>query len=133
MTVDISPVALSDRVRALWDEPRISTLGVVRRDGTPHLTPVRSMLEVTEDGPRLLVLTRAHTVKARAVARTGRASVAEHTPTSDWATLEGPARVSEDPDDLARARLAYAARFGEDDHWAGCVVVVDVERVLTGS
>jgi len=120
-------------VRALWAEPRVGTLGVVRADGSPHLTPVKSVLDV--DGPvlRVLVLTRPDTVKARIVGRTGRASVAEHTPDADWATLEGPASLTDDADELARARGLYAARYGEPDTWGTCVLVVAVERVLSGS
>ncbi|GAA1919454.1 TIGR03618 family F420-dependent PPOX class oxidoreductase [Nocardioides lentus] len=133
MSVDVVPVTLSPRVRALWAEPRVATLGVVRADGTPHLTPVKSMLDERDPAARLLVLTTPGTVKARAVRRSGRASIAEHTPDADWATLEGPAHVSEDPDDLRRARELYAARFGVEDRWGTCVLVVRVERVLTGS
>ncbi|MCH1867174.1 pyridoxamine 5'-phosphate oxidase family protein [Nocardioides sp. CFH 31398] len=126
-------LVLDPAVSALFSTPRVGTLGVVRADGSPHLTPVRSVLHVDEDGARVLVLTRPDTVKARVVRRTGRASVAEHTPHAAWATLEGTAWVPDDPEVLARARASYDARYGEPDGWGTCVLVVAVERVLTGS
>ncbi|WP_299052060.1 pyridoxamine 5'-phosphate oxidase family protein [uncultured Nocardioides sp.] len=133
MSVEVVPVVLRPRVRALWAEPRVGTLGVVRADGSPHLTPVKSLLDLESPTARVLVLTRPDTVKARVVGRTGRASVAEHTPHADWATLEGPAYVSGDSQLLTRARDLYADRYGEPDGWGTCVLVVAVERVLTGS
>ncbi|MFC6285016.1 pyridoxamine 5'-phosphate oxidase family protein [Nocardioides sp. GCM10027113] len=111
-----------------WSSPRLATFGTVRRDGSPHLTPVKAM----RCGEDFLVLTRPTTVKARNVRRTGRASIAEHT-SSLWATVEGAAVVSEEPDDLARARAAYAERFGRPDTWGTCVMVLRPDRVLHGA
>lgn len=126
---------LADPVRAafaaldgFWCEPRIATLATVRADGTPHLTPVKAM----RDGDDLLVLTRRRTVKARNVAARPSVSLAEHT-RSSWATVEGRAEVSTEPDVLVRARDAYERRFGGADHWGDCVLVVRPMRVLTGS
>lgn len=133
MSVETVPVVVPPRVRALWAVPRVGTLGVVRADGSPHLTPVKSALDLVGPTTRVLVLTRPDTVKARVVDRSGRAAVAEHTPDADWATLEGPAHVTAEPTLLARARELYAARYGEPDHWGTYVLVVAVERVLDGS
>jgi PPOX class probable F420-dependent enzyme len=110
-----------------WSTPRLATLGTVRADGSPHLVPVKAM----RDGERFLVLTRPGTVKVRNVAASGRASLAEHTSTL-WASVEGPARVSEDRALLASARAAYERRYGRPDTWGTCVLVVDVDRVLHG-
>ena len=111
-----------------WAAPRLATLGTVRADGTPHLVPVKAM-RVAED---LLVLTRPETVKARNVRRTGRASIAEHTSTL-WASVEGPARVCEDEETLATARVAYLERYGRPDTWGTCVIVLSPDRVLHGT
>ncbi|WP_052336389.1 pyridoxamine 5'-phosphate oxidase family protein [Nocardioides alkalitolerans] len=122
------PLQLRDVWDEFWAAPRLATLGTVRADGTPHLVPVRAIL----DGDELLVLTRAASVKARNVVRRPWAAVSELTPTT-WCTVEGKAVVSEDADDLARGRAAYERRFGRDG-WTGadCVVLVRIERVLGG-
>lgn len=113
---------------AFWDVARIGTLGTVRRDGSPHLVPVKGM----RDGERFLVLTRPETLKVRNVAVSGRASLAEHTDTL-WATVEGPARVSHDPDLFEHARSTYERRYGRPETWATCVLVIEVDRVLHGT
>lgn len=111
-----------------WSRPRLATLGTVRADGSPHLVPVKCM----RAGDEFWVLTRPTTLKVRNLAATGRASLAEHTD-SLWATVEGPARVSEDPALLAAARAAYERRFRRPDTWGTTVLVVEVDRVLHGS
>ncbi len=111
-----------------WSTPRLATLGTVRTDGSPHLVPVKAM----RDGARFLVLTRGETLKVRNVAATGRASLSEHTSTV-WATVEGPARVSDDRELFAHARAAYLRRYGRPDTWASCVLVIEVDRVLHGT
>jgi PPOX class probable F420-dependent enzyme len=118
---------IDEEVAGLWREPRLTTLGTVRRDGSAHQVPVKSMLV----GDEVLVLTRWTTVKVRNVAANPRASVSEHT-WSLWATLEGPAYVADDPPTLARARAAYVERFGRADTWGDCVLVIKVDRVLSG-
>jgi hypothetical protein len=82
-------------------------------------------------GDEVLVLTRRSTVKVRNVAANPRASVAEHT-WSLWATLEGPVSVADDPVILAEARAAYLVRFGTVETWGDCVLVIKVDRVLSG-
>lgn len=111
-----------------WNAPRLATLGTVRADGSPHLTPVKAM----RAGAEFLVLTRPATVKARNVVRSGRASIAEHT-SSLWATGEGEAVITDDPDALARARAAYEERYGRPDTWGTCVMLLRPDRLLHGA
>jgi hypothetical protein len=110
-----------------WDERRVAILATTRRDGTLHQVPVRCM----RDGSRFLVLTECCSVKARNVAQTGRASLAEETSTR-WVTVEGPAHMSADPDLVAKARALYATRHQGTGRFGECVLVVEVERVLHG-
>ena len=110
-----------------WSTPRLATMGTVRRDGTAHLVPVKCM----RAGGEFLVLTRPGTLKAGNVRRTGHASLAEHTSTL-WATVEGAARISDEPEVLATARAAYLDRYGRPDTWGTCVMVLRPERVLYG-
>jgi hypothetical protein len=118
---------IDEEVAGLWRTRQLTTLGTVRRDGSAHQVPVKSMLV----GDEVLVLTRWNTVKVRNVAANPRASAAEHT-WSLWATLEGPASVADDPALLAEARAAYLARFGTVETWGDCVLVIKVDRVLSG-
>jgi PPOX class probable F420-dependent enzyme len=119
---------IPEQLDDFWSAPRLAVLGTVRRDGSPHLTPVKAM----RDGEDFLVLTRPATVKARNVIRAGRASIAEHTSTL-WATVEGTATISLEDGDLARARAAYERRYGRPDSWGTCVMVLRPDRVLHGA
>jgi general stress protein 26 len=110
-----------------WEERRVAILATTRGDGTVHQVPVRCM----RDGSRFLVLTKSCSAKARNVAHTGRASLAEVTSTR-WVTVEGTAHMSVDPDLVARARALYAARHQGTGSFGDCVLVVEVERVLHG-
>lgn len=66
----LSDGVLSDGVRALIDDADVGTLAVVRRDGSPHLSTVYHV----RDGDRILVSTESRRLKAKAVARDGRAT-----------------------------------------------------------
>jgi hypothetical protein len=81
------------------------------------------------EGERFLVLTAARSVKARNVAHASRASLAEQT-SDRWATVEGPATVSRDPQLLDLARAAYQVRHLRPGTFGKCVIVVEAERVL---
>jgi PPOX class probable F420-dependent enzyme len=119
----VIPASLS----GFWEPRRVALIATTRPDGTIHQVPVRCM----RDGDRFFVVTSARSVKARNVARVPRASLAEQT-SDRWATVEGPARVSRDPDLLARARSAYEARHHGSGAFGDCVIVVQAERVLHG-
>jgi PPOX class probable F420-dependent enzyme len=117
---------IPEHLADFWSVPRLSTLGTVRADGSPHLVPVKCM----RVGGEFHVLTRPGTVKARNLARNARASLAEHTSTL-WATVEGVARIADDDATLAAAR-SYRERYGEPDTWGTCVMVLAPDRVLCG-
>jgi PPOX class probable F420-dependent enzyme len=118
---------IPDHLADFWTHPRLATLGTLRRDGSPHLVPVKCM----RVGDEFHVLTRPETVKVRNLAGAPRASLAEHTDTL-WVTVEGAAHVSHDPELADAARAAYLARFGRPDTWGTCVLVLRPERVLYG-
>lgn len=118
---------IPDHLAEFWTAPRLATLGTVRADGSAHLVPVKCM----RAADAFVVMTRRETLKVRHVNRTGRASLAEHTSTL-WATVEGPARIDDDPALVAVARAAYLDRFGRPETWGDCVLVVAPERVLFG-
>lgn len=119
---------IPDHLDDFWSTPRIATLGTVRADGSPHLVPIHCV----RDGGEFLVLTYLDSVKARNVGRNAYASLAEHT-NSTWVTVEGSARLSEDPRAFERARAAYQNRYGRAAHFGECVLIIEVDRVLHGS
>lgn len=92
---------------------RTGSLATVREDGRAHVVPVWFVLD---DGD--VVFTTWHTsVKARNLARNGRAAmtvdVAE--PPYAYVMVEGPVTISDDPAESRRIATAAGARYmGED-------------------
>lgn len=119
---------IPDDLDNFWNSPRIATLGTVRADGRPHLVPIHC----ARDGGEFLVLTYPGSVKAHNVERNAYASLAEHTD-STWVTVEGAARLTEDPWEFARVRAAYQNRYGRAADFGECVLIVEVDLVLRGS
>ena len=76
------------------------------------------------------VITFARSVKAGNARRGGRAAVCQ-VDGGRWLTLEGVARVTDDPDEVATAVQMYAARYREpgerDDRVA---IEIQVDRIL---
>ena len=110
-----------------WNERRVAILATLRADGTVHQVPVRCM----RDGDRFLVLSDSRSVKVRNVGQSQRASIAEET-SRRWATVEGVAHISTDPDLIAYARSLYRARHHAPGVFGDCVMVVEAQRVLHG-
>jgi PPOX class probable F420-dependent enzyme len=91
----------------LAEGARTGKVGVTRRDGRAHVTPVWFVL----DGEEVVFTSGARTVKARAIARTGRAAmcVDDERPPFSFASIEGPVvRTSTDLDEM----LVRATRIG---------------------
>ncbi|EGX58569.1 hypothetical protein SZN_17067 [Streptomyces zinciresistens K42] len=98
---------------AFWQEKHLCTLTTPRPDGTPHVVPVG----VTYDpGAGLArVIANRHSAKVGHVRARGEAGARVAVCQVDgrrWATLEGVARVSGDPERVREAELRYAARYG---------------------
>ncbi|MCP9993619.1 PPOX class F420-dependent oxidoreductase [Streptomyces albogriseolus] len=92
---------------------RTGKLATVRADGRPHLAPVWFVL----DGDEVVFNTGAATVKGRNLARDGRIAlcVDDDRPPFAYVTLEGRARLSEDPGELRHWAARIGARYmGED-------------------
>ncbi|WBB60638.1 PPOX class F420-dependent oxidoreductase [Streptomyces sp. WMMC500] len=88
---------------------RTGKLATVRADGSPHVAPVWFVL----DGDDVVITTGANSVKARNLARDGRAALCvddERMPYS-FAVLSGRARLSEDLDEMRRWATVIAARY----------------------
>ncbi len=116
-------------VFAFWTERHLCTLTTLRADGSPHVVPVGTTLDVATMTAR--VITRVDSIKARNVA-SGRTRVAVcQVDGRRWATLEGSARVTQDADEVAEAVARYAERYRQPrvnpDRVA---IIIDVARML---
>lgn len=85
---------------------RTGKLAVVRKDGSPHVSPVW----VDLDGEDLLFMTSAQTIKGKAILRDPRVSLCfdDENPPFAFALIAGTATVSTDPTEL----LYWATRIG---------------------
>jgi PPOX class probable F420-dependent enzyme len=94
----------------LAEGTRTGKLAVVRRDGSPLVTPI--WFGVDEDGS-LVFTTGGETAKGRAIRRDPRCSlcVDEDSPPYDFVRVDGVADVSEDPATLLSWATRIAARY----------------------
>ena len=101
---DAPPEWWRDFVSAL--PARTAKLAVVRADGSPHVAPVWTDL----DGPDVVFMTSAETLKGRSIRRDGRVALCwdDERPPFSFVTVTGSATTSEDPAEL----LAWATRIG---------------------
>ncbi|SIR89470.1 TIGR03618 family F420-dependent PPOX class oxidoreductase [Williamsia sterculiae] len=109
-------------------ERHLASVVTLRHDGTPHSVAVgftydqerRVVRVITSDGKQ----------KVRNVDRSGYAAVTQ-VDGPRWLTLEGPARILRDADDVQIAERRYAQRYREPRPNPRRVVVeIDVARVL---
>ncbi|MFE9024049.1 pyridoxamine 5'-phosphate oxidase family protein [Streptomyces sp. NPDC007808] len=120
-------------LREFLTRPYPATFTTLRRDGTPHVTPVRFTFDASTGLAR--VTTRAKARKARNVAAGGptvRVALCQ----ADgfrWVTLEGRATVTDDPARLAEAVRRYTVRYGAAPPAPPDLVVVEiaVDHVLS--
>jgi PPOX class probable F420-dependent enzyme len=124
----LDPTRLPEPVTAFLSEYHLATLGTQRADGTPHLVAVGFTWDAA--GQRVRVITRDGSQKAVNAERGGRAAVTQ-VDGGRWLTLEGPVRLSRDPDDVRDAEQRYAARYRPPkENPRRVVVVIDVDRML---
>jgi PPOX class probable F420-dependent enzyme len=120
---DLSPAALEFlRVRHL------ATLTTLRADGTPHVVPVGFTWDPEQRVAR--IITSRPSRKVRHVAAGSRAAVCQ-VDGRWWLTLEGPARILDDPAAVADAEARYAARYRTPrPNPLRVVVEIAVDRVI---
>jgi len=89
---------------------RTGKLAVVRRDGSPLVTPIWFCLD--DDGA-LLFTTAADTVKGRALLRDPRCSICVdvESPPFDYVRVDGVAELSEEPTAMLGWATRIAARY----------------------
>ncbi|MGW2932170.1 pyridoxamine 5'-phosphate oxidase family protein [Streptomyces sp. NPDC055722] len=112
-TYSVDPGAPDTSYLRFWRERHLCTLTTLRPDGSPHVVPVG----VTYDPEAGLarVITNKASAKVGHVAAAGPDGAQVAVCQVDgrrWATLEGRARISADPERIADAERRYAERYG---------------------
>jgi PPOX class probable F420-dependent enzyme len=98
---------------AFWREYHLCTLTTPRPDGSPHVVPVGVTYDAQAGLARVIANTTSAKVRHVRAAGSGGARVAVcQVEGRTWATLEGVATVSDDPERVAEAVRRYAERYG---------------------
>jgi len=119
-------MVITDAALEFLAEYHLATLSTIGRDGRVHSVPVG----ITYRDGVVRVIGSRGSQKFLNVSRTGRASV-NTVDGGRWISFEGPARISEDPADIARAVELYAARYrAPQPNPERVVLEIEVERVL---
>jgi F420H(2)-dependent biliverdin reductase len=109
-------------------ERHLATLTVTRPDGTAHVSPVGFSYDVATATAR--VITSAGARKSMYAAASGRAVLCQ-VDGGVWLTLEGAARVSNDPDEVADAEARYTERYQAPRvNPTRVVIVIQVDKVF---
>lgn len=122
----------SDALVDFWRERHLCTLTTLRRDGTPHVVPVG--VTVDPDTGTARVITYGGSRKAAHVRASGtdgaRVAVCQ-VDGARWSTLEGIARVHDDPQTVRDAEQRYAQRYRVPrPHPDRVVIVITITRRL---
>jgi PPOX class probable F420-dependent enzyme len=120
-------VLTDEGLRFLTDR-HLATLTTLREDGTPHVTPVGFTWD-GEAGLARIICSRT-SQKARNAARGGPVAVCQ-VDGRFWLTLEGTARVTAEPADVAEAVARYAGRYRQPrENPARVAIEISVTRLL---
>lgn len=106
--MSLDPRALPPAALEFVTERHLATLTTLRADGGPHVTSVGFTWD--DEGCVARVITSGTSAKARHARRGGRAALCQLEGWK-WLTLEGPARVLDEPEVVADAEARYALRY----------------------
>jgi F420H(2)-dependent biliverdin reductase len=108
--MSFSPHELSPAALDFLAVRHLATLTTLRRDGSPHVTPVGFTWDAGSATAR--VITSRGSCKTRNAAAGGPAVLCQ-VDGRWWLSLEGTTRVLEEPESVADAERRYAARYRE--------------------
>lgn len=119
---------LSPHAHELLGEYHLASLATLRKDGTPHVAAVGFTFDPQAGKAR--VITFDHSQKVRNVEHRGYAALT-HVDGPRWLTLEGPARIRREPEQVRDAEQRYGQRYREPKPNPQRVVIeVDIARAL---
>jgi F420H(2)-dependent biliverdin reductase len=128
--MSFDPRALPPEAQRFLTERHPATLTTLRRDGSPHVTPISFTWDAAAGLVRIITFAGAQKVQNLASWPTPRAVVCQ-IEGGRWLTFEGLAHVTDEPTRVAEAVRRYAARYRvpgqRDDRVA---VEITVDRVL---
>lgn len=125
-----APAALPADVLAFLADRHLATLTTLRPNGSPHVVPVGFAFDPTDAVVRVISFAGSRKVRNLTDAPGGRAVVCQ-VDGGRWLALEGPAVVTADPERVARAVAAYAARYRQPGEREDRVAIeIAVDRVL---
>ena len=123
-----TPADLTPETHAFLAERHLGTLSTIRTDGTLHVCAVGFTWDA--DAALVRVITRDGSQKVRNVEATGRAAVAQ-VDGGRWLSLEGPARVTREPDAVSEAVARYSVRYQDPRPNPERVAIeITVDRIL---
>ncbi|WP_415031428.1 pyridoxamine 5'-phosphate oxidase family protein [Gordonia sp. (in: high G+C Gram-positive bacteria)] len=122
------PDDLTDDALTFLTERHLATLATTRADGSPHVVAVGFTYDPDDELVR--VITFDGSQKVRNAERGPRAAVT-HVDGPRWLTLEGPVRVSRDPERIRDAERRYGQRYRQPQPNPRRVVIeIPVDRVM---
>ncbi|WP_328495498.1 TIGR03618 family F420-dependent PPOX class oxidoreductase [Streptomyces sp. NBC_00414] len=123
----VNPLDPDDSYLTFWRERHVCTLSTLRPDGTPHVVPVGVTYD-PEAGLARVIANKASR-KVRNVVAAGPDGMPVAVCQVDgrrWATLEGRATVSGDPERVAEAVRRYAERYSRTPSPNPARVVIEI-------
>ena len=124
----MTPHDLNDDAREFLTARHLATLTTLRADGTPHVVAIAFTWDHEQHLAR--VITSGGSQKARNARRGGPVALCQ-VDGARWLTLEGDARVRDEPTAVADAVDRYARRYKQPrENPARVVIEIPVTRVL---
>jgi PPOX class probable F420-dependent enzyme len=126
--VRFDPFDLPDAALQFVTERHLASLTTVRRDGTAHVVPVGFTLDPQASAR---VITSDGSVKVRNASIPGARGAICQLEGRYWLTLEGPIRVSRDPQDVATAVELYGRRYRQPKvNPRRVALIITVDRIM---
>jgi len=108
----VNPRDPGDPYLGFWRERHLCTLTTLRPDGTPHVVPVGVTYDPEAGLARVIAAGSSRKVRnVLAAGPDGMTAAVCQVDGRRWATLEGRATVSRDPERVAEAVRRYAERY----------------------